>query len=71
MMPKEKKDPLPANLQNARREVGLRQVDVMIRLELSSPSVVSGWEQGVHTPSIEMLRRLAELYGTTVGELIG
>ena len=45
-----------------RKLCGLKQETVKRRLDLSSRSVLSDWENGKTTPSLNQLRDLAKLY---------
>lgn len=53
-----------------RDELGLTQAELADKLGLTYSSV-SQWESGRATPRTPILRQLAELFGTTVAELMG
>jgi len=56
-------------LRTARRSAGLTQKQLADELGVESITV-SRWERGVTTPSLPRLRRIAELTGTTVSDLV-
>jgi transcriptional regulator with XRE-family HTH domain len=56
-------------LRTARRSVGLTQKQLADELGVESITV-SRWERGVTSPSLPRLRRVAELTGTTVSDLV-
>ena len=56
-------------LRTARRGAGLTQKQLAETLGVESITV-SRWERGVTTPSLPRLRRIAELTGTTVSDLV-
>lgn len=45
-----------------RREAGMTQLELAVKLETSVTSVAS-WEQGKYDPSARQLRRMAALFG--------
>ena len=57
-------------LQNARRQAGLTQRVVADELEVT-PQTVRNWESGRNEPPHRLRQRLANLYGTTVPEIMG
>lgn len=57
------------NLKNIRKEKGLSQKQVAIRLGVVE-SCYANWEQGRTEPSISMLRKLCEIFIVTIDELI-
>lgn len=61
---------LAERLKAQRNRLGLSQKIVAERLNLS-PSVVSSYESGERTPSLEVLVRLASLYGCSSDYLLG
>ena len=61
--------PLGRRLQNARREAGLTQRVVADALEVT-PQTIRNWEAGRHEPPNRLRRQLADLYGTTVPEIM-
>ena len=56
-------------LRTARRSAGLTQKQLGDELGVESITV-SRWERGVTTPSLPRLRRIAELTGTTISDLV-
>jgi transcriptional regulator with XRE-family HTH domain len=56
-------------LRTARRSVGLTQKQLADELGVESITV-SRWERGATAPSLSRLRRIAELTGTTVSDLV-
>lgn len=56
-------------LRAARRGAGLTQKQLAEGLAVE-PITVSRWERGVTSPSLPRLRRIAELTGTTVSDLV-
>ncbi len=52
-----------------RREKGLTQKDIALKLNISDNSV-SKWERGINAPDISCLTMLAELFGVTVNEIL-
>jgi transcriptional regulator with XRE-family HTH domain len=56
-------------LRTARRSAGLTQKQLADELGVESITV-SRWERGVTSPSLPRLRRIAELTGTTVSDLV-
>lgn len=57
-------------LRKLREEVGYSQGDVADRLDVSRPAV-SSWESGKVRPRLNKLEQLADLFGTTVADLMG
>ncbi len=53
-----------------RKENGLTQREIAEKLGIAQ-SNVSDWENDVSRPEYENLIKLAEIYGVTVGELLG
>jgi transcriptional regulator with XRE-family HTH domain len=60
---------LGRNIERHRRRNGLTQIDVANNLTVTQ-STVHNWEQGVNTPPLHRLYRLAEYLHTTVVELL-
>ena len=60
---------LPQKLRAARLAAGLRAIDVARELGVSLQTVYR-WEYGIHSPSVATLRRLAEVYGVPISELL-
>ena len=56
-------------LRTARRSAGLTQKQLADELGVESITV-SRWERGATSPSLPRLRRIAELTGTTVSDLV-
>lgn len=56
-------------LRELRENAGLRQVDVSKRLDIDQ-TAVSHWESGKFRPSRKYHKKLANLYGCTVDELL-
>jgi transcriptional regulator with XRE-family HTH domain len=56
-------------LRSARRSAGLTQKQLAEALDVEAITV-SRWERGVTTPSLNRLRRIAELTQTTVSDLV-
>ena len=56
-------------LRTTRRSAGLTQKQLADELGVESITV-SRWERGVTSPSLSRLRRVAELTGTTVSDLV-
>jgi transcriptional regulator with XRE-family HTH domain len=54
----------------ARKEKNMTQMELADRLNISFQAV-SNWERGVSMPDISKLPELAELFGTTVDDLLG
>lgn len=61
---------LPDKLQELRRKYGYSQRKVADTLGVS-PSIVSGYETGERTPSVEVLLALSYLYQCTTDYLLG
>ncbi|MBQ7922738.1 MAG: helix-turn-helix domain-containing protein [Clostridia bacterium] len=61
---------LSENLKNLRKEKGLSQEELAIRLNVVRQTV-SKWEKGLSVPDSEMLIRIAEELDTTVTVLLG
>lgn len=57
------------NLKSIRKEKGLSQKQVAIRLGVVE-SCYANWEQGRTEPSISMLRKLCEIFIINIDELI-
>ena len=61
---------LPERLRKLREQYGLSQRTVAKQLGIS-PSVVSGYETGERTPSVEVLLAMAYLYRCSTDYLLG
>lgn len=57
-------------LRQMREKAGLTQGDLADRLDVSRPAV-SSWESGKIRPRLNKLQQLAELFDTTVADLMG
>ncbi len=57
---------LPERLRKLRLQNNLTQKDIAGLLDLS-PSIVSGYETGERTPSVEVLLQLSGIYKTSMG----
>lgn len=57
-------------LRQMREKAGLTQGDLADKLDISRPAV-SSWESGKIRPRLNKLQQLAELFDTTVAELMG
>lgn len=61
---------LPEKLKILRLKYGLSQKQVADRIE-ASPSIISGYETGERTPSIDVLISLSSLFHCSIDYLIG
>ena len=61
---------LPERLKDMREKFSFSQRDVAKRLGVS-PSLISGYEAGERTPSVEVLLQLSYLYQCSVDYLLG
>lgn len=61
---------LPEKLAKLRIQHGLSQRVVATRLGLS-PSIISGYETGERSPSVEVLLSISRLYGCSCDYLLG
>ena len=61
---------LQENLKTLRTQKGLSQEELADRLNVVRQTV-SKWEKGLSVPDSEMLIRIAEVFGVSVGELLG
>lgn len=61
---------LPERLRKLRIQNNLTQKDIAGLLDLS-PSIVSGYETGERTPSVEVLLQLSGIYKTSTDYLLG
>ncbi|MGN0167269.1 MAG: helix-turn-helix domain-containing protein [Acetatifactor sp.] len=57
-------------LANLRREKGLAQKELALLLNLSI-GTISNYENGVHSPDLNTLCKLADFYGVTTDYLLG
>lgn len=61
---------LPERLRDMREKLSYSQRDVARQLNVS-PSLISGYETGERTPSVEVLLQLSYLYKCSVDFLLG
>lgn len=61
---------LPEKLRELRNKYGLSQREVADRLEIS-PSIISGYETGERTPSIDVLISISYIYNCSIDYLLG
>ena len=61
---------LPERLRYLREKLSISQRDVARKLGVS-PSLISGYETGERTPSVEVLLQLSYLYKCSVDYLLG
>lgn len=61
---------LPERLRDMREKLSISQREVAKRLDVS-PSLISGYETGERTPSVEILLQLSYLYKCSVDYLLG
>jgi len=69
MQAKAVKKTMAERLALARIAAGYTQYEVGLHLGVRAHTV-SRWERGETSPTIDLLRRLAELYGVSVGRLV-
>ena len=60
---------LPQKLKTLRLQYGFSQKKVAERIGIS-PSIVSGYETGERTPSLDVLISLSRLYNTSIDSLL-
>ena len=65
----DEKDIIAKNIILYRKKMGLSQLELAEKLQYSNKNI-SKWEKGEATPSIFTLKRLAEVFGITVDQLI-
>ena len=65
----DEKDIIAKNITFYRKKMGLSQLELAEKLQYSNKNI-SKWEKGEATPSIFTLKRLAEVFGITVDQLI-
>ncbi|MBO5230245.1 MAG: helix-turn-helix domain-containing protein [Clostridia bacterium] len=58
------------NIKNLRKEKGMSQEELAARLNVVRQTV-SKWEQNLSVPDSDMLVKLAEVFGVSVGTLLG
>lgn len=61
---------LPYKLKELRTKYGFSQRELANRLDVS-PSIVSGYETGERTPSVDVLLSISYLYNCSVDYLLG
>ena len=61
---------LPERLRDMREKLNYSQREVAKRLDVS-PSLISGYETGERTPSVEILLQISYLYKCSVDYLLG
>ncbi len=61
---------LPEKLRKLRQQYGYSQKQIADKLDLS-PSIVSGYETGERTPSLESLLAISYIYNCSVDFLLG
>ena len=61
--------PLGKTLATLRKSRGMTQGDLGEKLNISAQAI-SKWENGTSEPDIATLKRIADIYGITVGEII-
>lgn len=61
---------LPNRLKQLREEHGMLQKD-LAKLLGCSPKTVSGYERAEREPNIATLDKYAEIFGVTIGEILG
>ena len=59
-----------ARLYRIRTRCGLRQDEVAMRMK-TSPAQISQWERGGIEPGISAVVCLAQIFGLTVGQMVG
>lgn len=59
------------NLKALRKDRGLSQEELAVRLNVVRQTIISKWEKGLSVPDAAMLIRLAEVLDTTVSRLLG
>ncbi len=57
------------NIKNLRKEKGMSQEELAVRLNVVRQTV-SKWEQNLSVPDSDMLVKLAEIFGVSVGTLL-
>ena len=61
---------LKENLRNLRKQKGLSQEELSIKLNVVRQTI-SKWEQGLSVPDVEMLISISEIFDTPVSTLLG
>lgn len=57
-------------MRERRRALGMTQMQLAVAVGACSVAVVSGWERGRTVASVPKLRKLAEVLGVTMEELL-
>lgn len=57
-------------MRERRRELGMTQMQLAVAVGASSVAMVSAWERGVVVASVPKLKRLAEVLGVTMEQLL-
>ena len=65
----EQKEIIAANLSNYRKKAGFSQLELAKKLNYSNKNI-SKWENGETTPSVFVLKEIANLYGIMVDDLL-
>ena len=65
----EEKDIIAANLVSYRKRAGLSQLELAEKLQYSNKNI-SKWENGETTPNVFTLKKIADIFGITVDQLI-
>ena len=58
------------NLKYLRSESGIEQKELAETLGYKSSSAVSEWEKGIREPNIQIISKLAEIFKTTITNLM-
>ncbi len=62
---------LSARLKFLREKKGWSKVEAAKRIGLKAPSTYGNWEYGLRQPDLEMIAKIAKLYGVSVDYLLG
>jgi transcriptional regulator with XRE-family HTH domain len=65
----EEKDIVAQNIATYRKKAGLSQLELAQRLQYSNKNI-SKWENGETTPSVFTLKKIADIFGITVDDLL-
>lgn len=58
------------NIRTLRKRMGLTQVELAERLNVSQ-STITSWENGTRRPDLDLLPILAQIFGVTIDVLLG
>lgn len=58
-----------SNIREYRNKLGLKQSELCKLIDVA-PSTISMWETGESQPRVETLKKLAEIFGCTVDDLL-